>query len=306
MSEGDNANGAGADGGSGDGTLPVAAAGGFVDSLAPEFREAVSKTGITDANGLAKAYLEAQSFMGTSIRIPGVDAGKEDIAKFDARLAEKVPGLVRLPGDGDAEGWKTFHQRLGVPSAPTEYKFSAVEGIPEEIGNNLDQWFAPIAHKANLTPGQATAVRKEWLGSVQAAGEAAESAQTAAADALRTEWGAGYEQRLARAMGTLVPVLGADKAAKFKTEVEAVGLGNAPMLFQLLDRVADYVGEDRFVPGQRPNHGLPDTMTELESKIAEIQKNPAYGNRLDPAHKSLLAKMEALFNQKAALQERAA
>lgn len=307
---GDPSGGGGGGDPGGGGTNSGGAGGGggatFVESLSPEFREAIAKTGISDADGLAKAYINAQQAIGSSVRIPGPDAGPEDIQRFDAKLAEKVPGVVRLPGEGDAEGWKTFYSRLGVPEAPTAYKFAPVEGIPEQVGGNLDQWFAPIAHKANLTTAQAAAVRTEWLQSVKAAGDAAEAAQAEAAEALRGEWGAGYEQRLARALGTINPILGEKDGKAMLAEVEAAGLGNSPMLARYMERVADFISEDRFVPGQRPNLGMPDSLGEINEKIAEIQRNPAYQNSRDPLHASLVAKMENLFTQRVALQRNAA
>jgi hypothetical protein len=304
MSEDNNAGGDQNDGGS-----PVAGnttGGGFLDSLASDYRDPIAQTGIKDADGLAKAYINAQQAIGASIRIPGADAGPDDIKKFDARLAEKVPSLVRMPGPDDTDGWKTFYQRLGVPEAPTAYKFTPDEGLPNDVQGNLDQWFAPIAHTANLSTTQAAAVRAEWFASIKAAAQEAQSQQESAANELREKWGAGYDQRLSRALGTLTPILGAERSEVLKQQVDSVGLGNAPLLIEYMERVADFLGEDRIVQGQRPNLGLPDSLDEIKAKIAEIQGNPAYKNNLDPNHKPLVSKMENLFQQMAALKDRAA
>jgi hypothetical protein len=40
---------------------------------------------------------------------------------------------------------------------------------------------------------------------------------------------------------------------------------------------------------------LPDTPGEIEAKIAEIESNPSFKNRMDPRHKTLVAKRMSLI-----------
>ncbi len=82
-----------------------------------------------DINDLAKNYLDAQTRIGNSIRIPGEDAGDDDVIKFRARLQEKVPGLIPTPDSEDAESIRIFRESLGTAKASSEYAMPSIEGI---------------------------------------------------------------------------------------------------------------------------------------------------------------------------------
>lgn len=285
-----------AGGGGGD---PAPAAG-FQETIAPEYRDAIAKTGIGDVNGLAKAYLEAQSFLGGAVRIPGPDAPPDDMRKFEARLQEKVPALVRIPEAEDADGWKAFWSRLGTPDAPTGYTFAPVEDLPETIVKPTDDWLADVFHKAGVPKTMAEKVRAEIVAANRTAYTQHSEATTAAENDLRTRWGAGYEQRLALALGLPAKLLGPEKGEALRQRIETAGLGNVPELLEVLSQAALGLGEDPFVAGTRPT-GLPNSLAEVDAQIAEIQRNPAYGNNRDPAHKPLVAKMENLHQQRMAI-----
>lgn len=272
----------------------------FVSTLSNEYRDPITKAGFKTADDIAKGYLHAQSALGASIRIPGADAGADDIAKFDARLAEKVPGLVRIPADDDVEGWKAFNARIGVPEAVTGYAFKPVEGVPEEVTRTLDAFLADSFLKAGIPAQRAAAVRDAMMESQRAAFAKATEDAEKAAESLRLEWGAGYDQRIARAGSAPSKVLGPEKGAALLAEIDAIGLGNSPMMAQFLDKVVEALGEDTFVPGTRSS-GIPDSVSDIEAKIAEIQRNPAFQNNRDPMHKTLVDRFAKLHEQRAAV-----
>lgn len=276
----------------------------FVETLATEYRDAIQRTGISDANALANAYLNAQSALGKSIRIPGADAGADDVTKFEQRLAEKVPGLVKVPKEGDTAGWQTFYQRLGTPETPDGYKFAAVEDVPDHVVQPIDNFLKPLLHSAHITAGQAATVREALIETQRAAHAQSQAQLQAAQSALQEKWGAGYDQRFARASGVVNKLLPGEDGDQLRAALDAAGLGNVPQLLQLLDRVADFTSEDAFVQGARPNSGIPDTLGELDAQLAEISRNPAYHNNRDPLNKSLVQKALNLHEQRAAMLKR--
>lgn len=250
-------------------------------------------------NALAKSYLAAQSTIGTSVRIPGPDAGAEDWAKFDAKLSS-VPGLVRLPADGDAEGWSRFHQRLGMPEAPTGYRFDPVEGIPEEQGGQLDAWLAQVAHGARLTQSQAAALRSEWMGQIAQANAQDAASTEAAASALRTKWGSNYEERRQIALKAVEQFAGKN-AERMIAELDRLPPDAVPAFIEFAHNVGMQLGEDIAVRG---GSDLLPTLDEIEAQIAEIRGNRAhpFHDPRSPGYANAFKRMEWLYSRQALLR----
>lgn len=272
----------------------------FIETLPAEYREAVQKAGIADLNTLTRNWAEAQSMLGTSIRIPSADAGADAMRAFEAKLMEKVPTLVRFPDESDTEGRTAFMKRLGVPDDPKGYKFDPVDGIPEENRVKLDEWFSSVAHKAGLPAPAAKAVRSEWLETVKASNAQAEQDRKAGEEELRKQWGAGYEQRMLLAKQLFVNTGAEELANAFTPEV----LNANPKLAQwLVDRALDY-GEDKLVkPGS--HSGLPASLRELEAQCAEVlgNKTHPYHDASHPGHRTAVEQQLARMEQIQALKK---
>lgn len=256
-----------------------------------EYRPEIAKTGIKDAGALAKAYLSAQSALGASIRIPGKDAGAEDWERFSSKLAS-VPGLVRLPESDDDAGWQAVYEKLGTPNTPDGYKWEA----EDEHTKELDRWLAAQAHEAKLTVKQATAMREKLMAlgeqtQVKAQEQNAAALQ-AAEEALRGEWKNGFDQNMARAEMVLKRF---GSESLINEVAEAGGLKVAPELAKMLHAIGASFEEDTLVRGMP--QGLAPTESELRAQIGEIERNPAYLNRFDPLHDSLVQKRFALFEK---------
>lgn len=85
------------------------------EGLSDEYRGNESLANIPDIDTLAKSYLDAQSYMGGSIRIPSDDAGEDDWSSFNQKLTDKVPTLMNIPSD-EAEARTALLSRLGRPT----------------------------------------------------------------------------------------------------------------------------------------------------------------------------------------------
>lgn len=144
----------------------------WLDGLSEGNRKLAETKGWNTPESLDKAftsYAELEKLQGSSLRVPGQDAPKEE--------------------------WDKFHARLGRPEKPEAYEFKRPEGLPEnvpysdELATQAKGWF----HEAGLPPRQAQSLHDKWIGYVasqqQAAIEAQGKAVTEAHDVLVKDWG---------------------------------------------------------------------------------------------------------------------
>ena len=109
--------------------------------------------------------------------------------------ADKV---LRIPVDGDVEGWQEFHQRLGAPKEASGYDIPVADG--DEVGKLYTDHMKESFLKMGLTPEQAKAVSQATTEFRTAADEYAtqqyELDTTSAVKNLKREWGNGYERQM--------------------------------------------------------------------------------------------------------------
>jgi hypothetical protein len=276
----------------------------FEDALPENYRDAVANAGITDMESLVQNWADGQSTLGNSVRIPGPDAGAEDIAAFDARLVEKVPGLVRLPDFENDDDTGRFYQSLGRPEKAGDYKFNGVEGLAEDEAKNMGEWVSELAFKNNLTAGQAEAFYNDISESTMAARKEAEANRQTTVDALKEDWGNDYDKRLLMAQNVL-HVFGGEEGAKLAAEeLNTTGMGNNPVLANILHNVALNLNEDQLMEGV-DDAALGRTRTELDARIGEIRNNKEhpFNNALHSGHAAALAQMEQLYAERNGLQQ---
>lgn len=275
----------------------------FVETLPEEYREAVQSAGIQSLETLVKNWQDAQSALGSSIRVPGKDAPPEALAEFDKRIMERVPGLVRLPGDGDEDGMKRLYASLGAPDAPDKYKFSAVEDLDEGTSKQIGDWISSIAHEASLTNTQADRIYKAVAESTRENTTAYKSALEERTAALKREWGNSYDQRMTMAKSVLAKFAGEEGAEFVEQELGLSGLERNPTLTKALAKIALAMNEDTLVVGQ--DQRVPHSASELRAQIAEAQGNPAYLDATNPMHKPLVEKVRRLSEELAAVRSAA-
>lgn len=127
---------------------------------------------------------------GNSLRMPGPDAGDDDIAAFQTKVMAKVPGLMVMPNIEDADNIAAHFGKMGKPATAEEYKTPDIEGF--ELSNSGE--VKAQAHAMNMTQAQFSS----WVTN-QAAGMAAQGTALTAqheeqTGVIKTEWGAAYEQ----------------------------------------------------------------------------------------------------------------
>lgn len=258
----------------------------WLESLPDELRADPTLANVKDVPTLAKSYLDSQRYIGSAIRIPGEDAGAEDWAKFDERLA-KVPGITRLPKEG--ESWDGVYAKLGRPESPDKYQVQRAEGIARDEA--AEKSFLADAHKHGLTNSQAQAVLGYFDGMVSKAQQSRQAEAQQHAETLKAEWGAAFEAKL-QASARAAMQYGGDELMQV---LDSSGLGNHPAVIRAFAKMGESLKEGTSA-GQQAG-GFLMTPSEARDKINEIMNNRehAYHHGKAFGHADAVAKMQELF-----------
>jgi len=268
-------------------TQPVAS-GNWRDSLPEDLRESGSLRDIPDVNTLAKAYQDAQSYIGRSIRIPGEDANEDIWSDFNSKLTQ-VPGIGRIPTENSApEEWDQFYQSMGRPESADQYRLGEDGRSPNETESALlDQ-----LHSLGLNNKQASGL-VDWMNQgVDENFQNNERAQAEALSQLKTDWGQAFDSKIKDAKAALVTYGGEE----LTRELEANGLGNNTALIKAFAEIGHGFSEDssQGVGGKR---SMSSTPAEAKIQIDEILGNPAhpYNDINNPAHEAAVDSVQKLY-----------
>lgn len=255
-------------------TEPTAPSG--LEFLPESYRDNPNFTKFKDAEGLAKSYLESQSLIGKSIRIPGKDAGEKTRAEFYEKL-EGVGGVVRVPADpSDAEGFDKLYNKMGRPEKAEDYS----TGTDEQ---------KQLFHSLGLSESQARALASDSDARSKNEAETAKQAIKEAGEQLRTELGDGFDRSMKNAQLAALQ-LGGDEFVKQMQEDQL--LGNNVALIKLLAEAGEQLGKNK-VPLNSSADAFNLTKQQAEEQIAELRDNEAYQNREQWA----LDKMRMLYTK---------
>jgi hypothetical protein len=241
-----------------------------------------------DVTGLAKQLVDAQRTLGGAIRIPGDDAGADQVKEFTEKLL-KVPGVVKVPGeDAEAGEVDSFFIKLGRPKDPEGYTAKGREDDPqfEEIRKS--------AFEMKLTNKQFTdmyARRATFLDEVHKAHEAN---TTKWAQDLKEKYGDGVKDVVERAEGMVEQLIDPG----LKKQLDAMGLLKHPGMVNMMTKIADALDEESIskIFGGRAPAPVQHAGT-AQQQIDEIMGNKEhpYFNRTDPGHEDAVQKVAQLY-----------
>ena len=254
-------NGAAAPGGSGTG----AAADPF-SGLETGIREAVGKHGIKDMSPesfgkLAKIAVSAESLIGKSVQVPDFATAKpEELDKF--------------------------YGKLGRPEKADGYEFKLPDGMPEGMpyDGEFAKAFKAEAHKAGLTPKQATAAHDFYVAKAadqfKASQQALVEKAEAATGALEKTWGPKTGDKFKDGSEM---ALRAIKGLGLEAAVQTTGLlgpGNLvldPAVALAFEKVGRTMFREGELPTGLPGAGADNPFKDGPATISEPGK-PAKGN----------------------------
>ena len=205
---------------------------------------------------------------------PAFEKFKEpgDVFKSYVELEKKVGAKgVIVPGESaKPEEMETFYNALGRPEKAEGYKFDPIENLHPDIQltPEANANFAKMAHSHGLTVKQAQGLYKDFFGNASVArvkqDEAAGAAKHEAEKALRTEWGAEYDNNLNKAKRLITKFGGADASEAFGE------IGNNPKVLKTLASIAAKFSEDGFVKG---NEMVDSERQNAQQRLTDIMLN---------------------------------
>lgn len=269
-----------------------------VPEWAKELPEALQSAPFMKGSETVEMFVDhlqnAANTMGNSIRIPGPDAAPEKMGEFQDRVMEKIPGLMKVPTEGD--DLAGMFQKLGMPAEAEGYKLP--EGVNIE-GEALGKLKAE-AHAINMTQAQFEAnVKSMWDASQQQA-QAAETKSAEEQAVLREEWGPGYDARIAD-IKNLLGSVGADAEVAEAIASGAMGAG----LQRVMNSLVELASEEGQTTFQQGSGEARKTKAEIMQEITEINQEllgGSSGREMDatnPRYSFLIGKRQSLMQQAA-------
>lgn len=270
---------------------PPAAPTGDIDwkgSLSEELRGDDILKDVGSIEDLAKGYAHAQRAIGGMVRIPGEDAGEEQRDAFYKRL-ETVPGVTRI-NEEDLSG---LYDKLGRPESSEKYEIK-LDIDPELWDNAKIDKFKDVAHGLGLNNVQLNKLLEFEKTRIDEYVESFEVVRDNCTKTLRSEWGDGYDSRLAGAKAAINVF-----ADKFPDDIkDLVGgpAGNNPAFLAIMAELGSNMQESGH-PGLTTSQKYGMTPQDAKDSIAEIQGNGAhpYNDRSNPAHEAAVLKMAKLY-----------
>ena len=201
--------------------------------------------------------------------------------------------LITIPADGDVEAWGKFHDRMGRPESAEKYVFTAREGDPKPE-SNLITLFKEYAYNEGYNQDGFQKIINFQMDAIKAADQV-------------------YAQKVLDQRNTDQKVIrgrfdtedeyndftqkGMAFAEKFKLDenksvmdvLEAKGLVHDPVILDMLGQLSDMTVEDSL--GERTR----SIAASKADRIKEIQKDPAFINRMHVNHSKIMNEYNALF-----------
>lgn len=228
----------------------------------------------TTFGGLSGSYVNLERTMSSQDRItvPGPDATEEEVS--------------------------AFHAKIGRPEKPEDYSVDLPDALKKSVFDEESVGeFKSLAHKLGLTPAQMEGLTG-WYGPKfeKVIGDAESQRQQQHDDgvaALKKEWGADYDAKLAAAeRGAAAAGMTAEDLANNPE------LSNSPAYIKAMAKVGEMVDEKpaNAIRQQAGKMGI-NTPEEALAKIAEIRadlKHP-YHHGKDPRNAAAQREMDLLY-----------
>lgn len=268
--------GEGGEGGEGGGTGAGAGAGegGTADwrsALPDDIRNSDSLKSVKDVPSLAKQFMDLQSHLGNSIRIPSEHASEQDRKAFYEKLTKHVPNLIPRPDPNDAEGMNALYAALGRPDDKANYE---VPEVPDQINGALPEerinFLRDVAHKYGLTRDQFKGVVTEVMAADAKVYEQSASSLAESRNALQREWGAAFEERSAAAT-KMAEITGAPPQLIEAIKSGAVNGDSLKWLYNLSSRMS---GTGASAVNDQGSGKM--TPAEAQHRIDEIMNNRSH------------------------------
>ncbi|GAG00062.1 unnamed protein product, partial [marine sediment metagenome] len=225
---------------------------------------------LESVEALAKSFIETKAMQGNSIRMAGPDASPEAKAEIYQKVMRHMPELVLKPNPDSAEQSTEFHRMMGVPEDGTGYSVEGVEGLNDDVLNELKA----LALDTNMTKAQFKKYASKMAEMQGFTNQQKEDSRTRMGAELKTEWGMAFEDRY---------------AVVEKHLRENPGLGMIENMSP--DQIKAHYEVSRGLNGVKQAYNQPTasaimTPAEAAAQVKEIDNNPSFWS-LEPADRQL-------------------
>jgi len=239
------------------------------DSISEEYRKDPNIEKFTEADALAKSYINA-------VRMIGQDK-------------------ISIPTKNSTqEVWDEAYSKLGRPESPDKYNLK-IESEVVKMDDNAIKSFAEQSHKLGLNNQQAEGIlefyKNNMEGTAQQSKIDTETAQAQSEQQLRQEWGRDFDAKVQQA--------GALAKANINPEVldmtlsNGTRLGDHPEIIKGFAKIAGMMSEDKIVTTESEDV---NTVADIESEISAITNDTdgPYWNKQHPDHDKMVQQVYTL------------
>lgn len=231
-------------------------------ALSEDIRENPALKDFTDVNALAGSYINAKGMVG---------ADKIVVPRNEAEFEE---------------AW----DKLGRPQDVSGYEYTFPENA--QVDEQMNETFRGAAHKLGLSQMQYAGMQDFYWQMKQAELDATKAAEDQDYDeqsaALKSEWGDKYDHNV-RVAGRVLDMIGSEEAID---AFEKSGLGNHPAIVKMFTNLGEKFLEEKDLVGVgEPGGQSPE---EINAEIAELMAKPAFTDKFDPQHESIVKRVFGL------------
>mgnify|MGYP001483476669 FL=1 len=229
------------------------------DSISEEYRKDPNIEKFTEADALAKSYINAVKMIGQD------------------KLA--IP-----TNNSTEEAWNEVYDKLGRPESAEKYSLDAKSKVVS-LDDNAVKQFAETSHKLGLNNKQAQGLlefyKQNMEGTAQQAKIDTETAQAQAEQELRSEWGREFDTKVKQA-GSLAK-------ANIKPEIldmtlsNGTRLGDHPEIIRGFAKIAGMMAEDKIVSTESESVQSNQSIQDEIDTIINDRASP-YWNKSHPNH----------------------
>jgi hypothetical protein len=239
------------------------------DSISEEYRKDPNIEKFTEADALAKSYINAVKMIGQDkISVPNKNSTEE--------------------------AWEEAYAKLGRPETPDQYNLDIKSDVVQ-MDDSAIKSFAEQSHKLGLNNKQAEGILEFYKNNMEGIAQQSkidtETAQAQAEQELRQEWGRDFDAKVKQA--------GAIAKANINPEIldmtlsNGTRLGDHPEIIKGFAKIASMMSEDKMVTTESESV---DSVSDIETEISSITNdmNGPYWNKSHPDHDKVVQQVYTL------------
>lgn len=261
------------------------------DVLSDDLKVEASLADFTDVPALAKAFVDTKAMVGSSFRVPGDEAGKEDWDKFHSKIMDKVPSLMFKPDTSDTDAMGKAYSAMGMPEKVDGYVSPEIDSKGIEMSTEFVDAFKETAHENGLNQKQFEGVVQTIVADSVKVMQTQQATMDADTKKLVDTWGAAYDNNLKIALAIAKKV---DAPAYITAPLESPNPPFATAVF--MHSLAERLGVETSEIIKHPKGGPIMTPEDASLTMSEMRRNPEHPlNRpSDPGHRAALKKFTEL------------